>query len=361
MFIRCTYRGRIAIVLSAIAMVLLAVQPVAAVMIDASGGTSFNPNILGQCPTTGCGDDAAWALNVSYNSSVRGVAGGLDADTYNWQDLSGANVGGTCNGQDWTTLNFLRGARDHSAAPLFTANIRGIGTGMWNTFAYTDTSASTLATVASQWVRYTNYILQNYRQGDTLSASDAAILSKVSWGTNDANLLARGEAVTPKVAYWEVGNEPEKPRPPRAIYYYIAPADYVSRYKTISAAMVGQDATIKVGPCCSGANAQLAAVLADPAAQVNFVSYHPYGAARPLVNDCGLRGIKAQQTSYYQAEVKRANDCWTAHKYAAYSLGVESLRGRVGGVAVGDGQLHGAGPRRGGNRVYFRTVGAGGG
>ena len=88
MFIRCTYRGRIAIVLSAIAMVLLAVQPVAAVMIDASGGTSFNPNILGQCPTTGCGDDAAWALNVSYNSSVRGVAGGLDADTYNWQDLT---------------------------------------------------------------------------------------------------------------------------------------------------------------------------------------------------------------------------------------------------------------------------------
>ena len=137
------------------------------------------------------------------------MAGGLDADTYNWQDLSGANVGGTVNGQDWTTLNFLRGARDHNASPLFTANIRGIGAGIWSSFAYTDTSASTLATVASQWVRYTNYILQNYRQGDTLSASDAAIMSNVSWGAGDDTLLARGEAVTPKVAYWEVGNEPE--------------------------------------------------------------------------------------------------------------------------------------------------------
>ena len=273
MFVRSRYFGRIALLPSAIAMVLLAAQPIAAITINASGGTSFSPNILGQCPTTGCGDDAAWALNVSYNTSVRGVAGGLDADTYNWQDLSGANVGGTCNGQDWTTLNFLRGARDHNASPLFTANVRGIGTGLWSSFAYTDTSASTLATVASQWVRYTNYILQNYRQGDTLSPSDAAIMSNVSWGAGDDTLLARGEAATPKVTYWEVGNEPENTS---GIYYNIAPADYVSRYKTISAAMVGQDATIKVGPCTSGANAQLAAVLADPAAQVNFVSYHPY-------------------------------------------------------------------------------------
>ena len=119
-------------------------------------------------------------------------------------------------------------------------------------------------------------------------------------GQQNDTLLAAGEAVTPKVTRWEIGNEPENNV--GTLYYYQSPTDYLSRYKTISAAMLAQDSTIKVGACSSGSTSQLAAVLADHTAQVDFVSYHPYNSGQ-LVNDSGLRGIKALQTSLYQNEV----------------------------------------------------------
>ena len=79
-----------------------------------------------------------------------------------------------------TTLEFLRQARDQNAQVVLTANVRGIGTSRMGDgdFQYTDNSVGTLASLAADWVRYTNYIVQNYRQGDTISVpGDAAILN----------------------------------------------------------------------------------------------------------------------------------------------------------------------------------------
>ena len=186
-------------------------------------------------------------LDLSKNAIVRGVAGGLDADTYNWEDLTD-NYG--INSPPLTTLEFLRQARDQNAHVLLTANVRGIGTGVagGRTFQYTDTSVDTLAGLAANWVRYTNYIVQNYRQGDTITVpGDAAILNALpSTRWPAGKLLLPGESLTPKVTNWEIGNEPEDNFD---IYQALSPADYLARYKTIGNAMVAQDPTIKVGPC----------------------------------------------------------------------------------------------------------------
>ncbi|MGC8862986.1 MAG: hypothetical protein ACP5R5_09470 [Armatimonadota bacterium] len=122
-------------------------------------GTPINRWIRGQAAR--CGTWTAIRnklLAVCYNSSMRGVAGGLDADTYNWKTLTGRSVG------PQTTLQFLREARDRNSEPLFTANIRGIGTGTGSSFAYTDTSLAPLPGLAADWVHYTNKILPNFRK-----------------------------------------------------------------------------------------------------------------------------------------------------------------------------------------------------
>lgn len=299
MLLDLTRRRRVVglLVVVVVAMAVLTVRSAAGITINVSGGNSFNRDILGQSPTLGLGDDYAKAWEVCNGSIARGVAQGLDADTYNWQDESHKTPYPT----DPTTLGWLRDARDHNSQPLLTANIRGIGTGDYDNFQYTDMSTSTLATLAANWVNYTNNIVQNYRQGQPRPPAVAVSLNQLSWGGED-KLLAFGEAAVPKVTRWEIGNEPECPGQPGTTYYYISPEDYVPRYKAISAAMLAQDPTIKVGACSSGATSQLAAVLADPTAKVDFISYHPYGN-QVLTSAAGLRNLKGMNTTYYNNEV----------------------------------------------------------
>jgi hypothetical protein len=194
---------------------------------DASApGTAFNPGVRGQAaPATPInrsdyptGVNGAYA--VSDGSSIRGVAGGLEADTFNWKNRNydpaaqynyyGPRVG---------TLDYRGAARDHNADPYITANIRGLvrtnATDPANlTQEFYDTSIPTLASLAADWVRYTNHIVPAYRQGQTITdPRDKTMLDSLQWsstvgGDSFDKLLRTTEAATPKVKYWEIGNEP---------------------------------------------------------------------------------------------------------------------------------------------------------
>lgn len=259
-------------------------------------------------------------------TSVRGVAGGLDADTYNWKDMSGQGAGhsGTPYDRTPTTLTWMQSVRDKASTPMVTANLRGIGplaSSGYCRFYYSDTSISTLTSLAGDWVRYINYILPTYRQGDTLSTADQAIVDSINW-YGKPKLLAQGEASTPKVEYWELGNEPELALPwctSGATPVALTPQEYSAHYKQVANAMLAADPSIKLGPCLTTANngnAHLDAVLADPANRVDFISYHPYGPLYWYANNYGdtaetaekaLRTVKQQQVDYYNGIVSRIN------------------------------------------------------
>jgi hypothetical protein len=261
--------------------------------------------------------DKTWA--VLDRTCARGVAGGLDADTYNWKDMSGQGAGhtGTPSSVVPTTLDWMRLARDHKPISMLTANCRGIGpveSSGYCRFYYTDTSISTVAALAGDWVRYVNHILPTYREGDSISPADQAILDSINW-YGRPKLLSPGEAPTPKVTYWEIGNEPEVPMPwctPGVPGVSVSPADYVARYKAMSAAMRAADPSIKIGPCITTANngnSWLEAVLDDPQCQVDFIAYHPYGPLywytltygdTAATAERGLRYMKSQQENYRQ-------------------------------------------------------------
>ena len=293
----------------AVLVLLFAAGPAhAAVAVNMSGGSSFSRGILGQTPMAGYSANINdQTLALSQNASVRGVAGGLDADTYNWENLVD-DYDSEYVVPPLTTLGFLQQARDQNAQVVLTANVRGIGDngGVMGGFQYTDTSVGTLATLAANWVRYTNYIVQNYRQGDTITVpGDAAILTAMGGSWPAGKLLSSGELPTSKVTYWEIGNEPGDNY---GVYYPLSPADYLSRYKSISSAMVAQDPTIKVGPC--GLNpTELSTVLGDSSARVDFVSYHPYGTVGAISQTSAsqvqtdLRGVKQAQIDAKQAIV----------------------------------------------------------
>lgn len=255
-------------------------------------------------------------------TSARGIAGGLDADTYNWKDMSGQGVGhtGAPPPSVPTTLGWLQSVRDRGATPVVTANLRGIGpleSSGYSRFYYTDTSIGTVSALAVDWLRYINHILPTYRQGDTLSAQDQAVLDSISW-FGRPKLLPPAEPAVPNVHYWEIGNEPELGLPwstPGATIVAFSPQDYAARYKQVTSVMLAVDPSIEVGPCittANGANAHLDAVLNDPAARVDFVSYHPYGPLYPYANNYGdtadtaeraLRYVKQQQMEYYNGIV----------------------------------------------------------
>jgi len=249
--------------------------------------------------------------DVVGENSVRGIAGGMDADTYNWKDMSGQGVGhaGTPGPTVPTTLMWMRSARDYGPAiSLVAVNTRGTGplaSSGWCTFYYTNLSLAPLVTLAADWVRYVNVILPAYRQGETLPPADQSILDSIDW-YGRPKLLDPGEAPTPRVTYWEIGNEPELTLPwctPDVATHTVSPSEYVYRYKQITAAMLAVDPTIKVGPCTIG-ETHSGAVLGDPAAVVDFVSYHPYGPLYWFANnygdtpgsaESGLRYVRRQQ------------------------------------------------------------------
>lgn len=291
----------------------------------AAAGKAISPYILGDATRLDMSQSTGataklWSL--LQDVSARGIAGGLDADTYNWKDMSGQGVGhtGTPGAEVPTTLAWMRNIRDHSALPLVTANVRGIGplaSSGYGTFYYTNTSAGTVTALAADWVRYTNYILPTYRQGDTLTASDQAIVDSINW-YGRPKLLSTGETATPKVTWWEIGNEPELALPwstPGVTTYNPTPVEYASRYKQISTAMRVIDPGVKTGPCITTANSEndwLGAVLADPANTVDFISYHPYGPLYGYAQSYGdttgtaelaLKAVRQQQIDTYNGVI----------------------------------------------------------
>lgn len=279
----------------------------AQISVDVSGGTAFNPGVRGQNPyrnLTTAGWNNLWDLTEG--TSSRGVAGGLDADSYDWRDLdSGAPWGARNN--TWSTLEFLRETRDRGSWPQFTANVVGGGSvatgGPWGDYYIYDTSTpvSVPAQLAADWVRYTNRILQNYRQGETITdTEDQRVYDSITGWEGRDKLLAPGEASTPRVEYWEVGNEPEVSVGGVFEQHTMSAATYSERYRAVSEAMLAQDPTIKVGPCIvypNGSSHYLTQLVSD-GAQIDFLSYHPYygdlqnawGSASGLTN--ALRNFK---------------------------------------------------------------------
>ncbi len=261
------------------------------------------------------------ALAVAQGSSIRGVAGGLEADTYDWETSNNSARQGT--------LQYLRDSRDYDATLFITANIRGIvgpDPSTPGNQIYTDESIPTLANLAADWVRYTNHIVQTYRQGDTITdPTDLAVLNAITWnaGTTGApaswfdKLLAPGEAAVPKVEYWEIGNEPRVQLVTSYKvtngYTFLAPpsqpdathkTDYAQRYAAEALAMKAQDPTIKVGPALqylsSSSEQALLKTILEPQTDgsllpVDFISYHPYQTLNTDTTvatlEAGLRGV----------------------------------------------------------------------
>lgn len=269
-------------------------------------GSPFNVWVRGQCPyrqisTTGY----AQLWDITEGSLARGLAGGLDADTYDWRDIaSGANWG--LGGGAFTTLEFLQNSRDHQASPMLTANVFGGGYKDEANQGVFVCQTDNPEALAADWVRYTNIILQNYRQGQeaALSGENLRVYSSIAnWGGR-AILLAAGEPPVPPVQHWEIGNEPEVPGiHPMLNNHYLSPTDYRDRYKSMSQAMRAVDPSLKFGPCLtnpSDPNGQwLPTLAADPAVPIDFISYHPYysgikiawGAPEAMTD--ALRAMKA--------------------------------------------------------------------
>ncbi|MGQ9807039.1 MAG: hypothetical protein ACUVSM_08375 [Armatimonadota bacterium] len=281
------------------------------IVLDVTAATRpMSRGVLGQAtnvtvhPSTSAGNAQHWEM--VRRSSVRGPAGGLDADTYNWKDMSGTWVGhtGTPGPYELTTLSWLRLARDYEAQPVITVNSRGIGPLQSSggcRFYYSDTSDETIAQLAAHWVRYVNHILRTYRQGDVLPPEDQAILDSIDW-QGRPKLLAPGEPPTPRVEYWEIGNEPELGYPWCTPGSPVAqtPEHYARVYKKVTQAMLAVDPAIKVGPCITTAapgraHPWLDAVLADPQNPVHFIAYHPYGPLMHVASSYGDTPASAER------------------------------------------------------------------
>ncbi len=254
-------------------------------------GTAFSPWVRGQCPyrsipTTGW--PGIWDLTIG--SVGRGGGGGLDADCYDWRDIDSGSGWGTPTGSGkFTTLELLQAARDHQSDVMITANMFGGGYRNWSDPNYPGVFVCQTAgpeSLAADWVRYTNFILQNYHQGDegSMTGDDLRIYNSITnWGTK-AKLLAVGEGAVPTVQYWEIGNEPELGGYGDFLTnHYLSPNDYRDRVKSIGAAMKAVDPTVKVGPCLmtmtsatDGSGPWLVALAADPTAPIDLIGYHPY-------------------------------------------------------------------------------------
>lgn len=287
--------------------------------------------ILGQAsnvtsnPSGNTGNAQKWS--IARKSSIRGPAGGLDADMYNWKNMSGSWVGHTGSpGENvLTTLQWLKLARDYESEPVITVNARGIGplasSGTCR-FVYSDTSDATLTSLAADMVRYVNHILPTYRQGDTLPPADQAILDSIDW-QGRPKLLAPGEPATPRVVYWEIGNEPELGLPycndSGSPVVAQSPQEYARVYRIISQAMLAVDPAIRIGPCIThvapgNTHPWLDAVLTDHQLPVNFIAYHPYGPLyyaamtfgdSPASAERGLRDIRRFLNRDYQGVIER--------------------------------------------------------
>ncbi|MHC4445846.1 MAG: hypothetical protein ACYTBZ_23740 [Planctomycetota bacterium] len=297
-------------------------------LIDFRQGTQFNPYVRGQCPyrqISEAGYEELWDITVG--SCGRGLAGGLDADTYDWRDVnSGANWG--LGGGYFTTLQFLQHARDHVVLGLLTSNMFGGG--------YKEPTDGTFICqtdnpegLAADWVRYTNIILQNYRQGDegSLTGEDLRVYNSIVDWLGRPKLLAPAEGITPTVEYWEIGNEPEVGGIGNFLSnHYLSHTAYRDRYKMMSQAMLAVDPSLKIGPCLTspgaGGGQWLDTLAADLAAPIDFVAYHPYYSTikfnwgyPPGMTD-GHRNYKGHLNTYVNA----VHSYMTANGRTGYDL-----------------------------------------
>ena len=266
------------------------------------------------------------SLDVARGSSIRGVAGGLEADFYDWRNRS--------NDQRSTTLEYLRFARDYNANLIITANIRGLAepdptTPATDDRRFYDTSIETLTTMAADWVRYTNIIAQKYRQGDTIAdPHNKAIVDALIWSTGPTDthdkLPTSAEAKLPKVTYWEIGNEPRVGLTSSYnftnSYTFLTPNhpvdsthkyDFRERYTSLTSAMRAVDPTIKVGPAMQWLNAVteqeiLNSILTRQSngsyLPVDFIGYHPY---QKLYEDTTTSGIEGRLRGIYATHASR--------------------------------------------------------
>ncbi len=272
--------------ITALALLLFGIFGYAEIVIDLTGGTGFDTGVRGQ-PTYRSMTEADYLnlFRITEGSCARGLAGGLDADTYDWRDHDSGSGWGD-RGAVFTTLQYLRMCRDHDAWPVLTANVFGGGyiqtDGTW--YCQEDNWDVTAAQLAADWVRYTNIILQNYRQGDTITdPEDLRVYNSISDWSGRNKLLLPEETSTPKVMYWEIGNEPEVGYAGGLMAnHYMTPAQYALRYRNISDAVRAVDSDIKTGPCLVSTNSQsggkyyLEEIFKDSQAQVDFVAFHPY-------------------------------------------------------------------------------------
>ncbi|MEA2735759.1 MAG: hypothetical protein QOE14_2210, partial [Humisphaera sp.] len=283
-------------------------------------GTAFSPGVKGQpipAVTIDRGEYSVGvpkALELSRGSSLRGVAGGLEADTFNWKTRNNSARAGT--------LDYLRHSRNQNANLYITANIRGLvepDPASPGNQRFYDTSIATLASLAADWVRYTNYIVPTYRQGQTITdARDLAILNSLTWssavpGDNFDKLLPATEAAVPKVKYWEIGNEPRvglsnSYRVTNSYTFYAPPrlpdathkTDFVERYAALTSAMRAEDPTIEVGPALQWLNAVTEQEIVDSILRrqpdgsflpVDFLAYHPYQKMNEQTTPAGIESF----------------------------------------------------------------------
>src|SRR5436305_12777903 len=118
-------RSRVPFVAAVLASAVAGVAVAQDVTVNtADAGTHVNPGVRGQAvPAVNITRTQTWvggekARQVADGSSIRGVAGGLEADLFNWKTRN--------NDARRSTLEYLKDARDHRAELFITANIRGL-------------------------------------------------------------------------------------------------------------------------------------------------------------------------------------------------------------------------------------------
>jgi alpha-L-arabinofuranosidase len=302
-----------------------------------AASTPIHPGIRGVALADMTLERGSWkrgipdSLAVSRGSSIRGVAGGLYADLYDWRTRTSCyhSLYKDNTQPRPTTLEFLRWARDYNAELFITANTRGLvlydAKNIGKVCYYTsDTQA--LARLAADWVRYANHIVPNYRKGDSITdPRDRKILDSLVWsssfpGDSFDKLLSPDEKPVPHVTYWEIGNEPTVSVAGSigvSNGYRLSATEYAERYKAIALAMKAEDPAIKIGPCLvngSGKNAvYITTLLSDPTVPVDFISYHPY---QNLGKKTTPKSAQAYLGTIYDNQYKRWNDIREAIKAA---------------------------------------------
>lgn len=246
-------------------------------------------------------------------ASEVGMAGGLLADEFDWRVPQSK----TPNWVLWDVYEFMRRAADRDSMYSNIVNMRGI----WDSGGSYNTSVAPLVTMASEWVRYTNHIIQNYHNGDAIPAGDQAILDKINWTYFTKKLPNPGESAPPPVNYWIIGNEPEiKVNGKWFSGNWIdttfggawTTAEYVNRYSQITAAMKAQDPTIKVGPGMLGtASEDTFGPLLQSSAPIDFWAYHIYDNISdfyvPNGNASQVNAMEAQLRTVRSTQINRYN------------------------------------------------------